>query len=194
MDKALIVVDVQESFRQRPSWRTFNNPDIVERVNRLVDFTRSDGGSVIWLLHTEPETGTVFDPVNGYVRLMDGLKPAEDEPVMSKASANAFTTTRLQQYLTSHGIGEIVICGIRTEQCCETTARVGADLGFDAIFVSDATATNPIEHRDAKPGRSVEEILADPRTLTADQVVERTEYALHGRFARISSVAELTGA
>jgi hypothetical protein len=39
----------------------------------------------------------------------------------------------------------------------------------------------------------VEEILADPRTLPAEEVVARTEYALAGRFATITTVAELTG-
>jgi hypothetical protein len=95
--------------------------------------------------------------------------------------------------LTTRGIRDLVICGIRTEQCCETTARVGSDLGYGVTFVTDATATNPIEHRDAPPGRTVAEILADPRTLSADDIITRTEYALAGRFATIRTVAELTG-
>jgi hypothetical protein len=96
--------------------------------------------------------------------------------------------------LTSAGIGAVTICGIRTEQCCETTARVASDLGYQVVFVSDATATNPIEHWQAPAGRGVPEILADPRTLSAQDVLARTEYALAGRFATISSVAEVTGA
>jgi hypothetical protein len=106
-------------------------------------------------------------------------------------SHNAFTTTNLQQILTSRGVGDVVICGIRTEQCCETTARVASDFGFGVTFVTDATATSPIEHWDAPPGRSSAEILADPRTLPAEDVVARTEYALAGRFATIRTVAEL---
>ncbi len=87
-----------------------------------------------------------------------------------------------------------MVSGIRTEQCCETTARIGSDLGFDVTFVTDATATTPIEHRDAPPGRSVEEILADPRTLSTDDIIARTEYVLAGRFATIRTVAELVPA
>jgi Isochorismatase family len=88
----------------------------------------------------------------------------------------------------------VIVCGIRTEQCCETTARVASDLGYGVTFVTDATATSPIEHRDAPAGRSVEEILADPRTLPVDDIITRTEYALAGRFATIATVAELAGA
>jgi hypothetical protein len=58
-------------------------------------------------------------------------------------------------------------------------------------FVIDATATHPIRHRDAPADLSVAELLADPRTLPASAVIERTEYALAGRFATITSRAEM---
>jgi nicotinamidase-related amidase len=193
MSRAFIVLDVQESFRQRASWQTISNPDIVDQVNQLVDTARAEGDLVVWVLHAEPGSGTVFDPTLGYVRLIDGLTPRDGEPTIIKTSHNAFTTTNLQQLLTTEGIREVVISGIRTEQCCETTARLASDLGFEVTFVTDATATNPIEHRDAPAGRTVAEILADPRTLPAADVIARTEYALAGRFATIRTVVELTG-
>ncbi len=193
MKRALIVVDVQESFRQRAMWEHNSNPHLIAQVNHLVDITRADGGLVVWVLHAEPGTGTVFDPASGFVRLMDGLVPRDDEPLITKTAHNAFTTTNLQRLLTTRGVHELLIAGIRTEQCCETTARVGSDLGFDVTFVTDATATTPIEHRDAPPGRSVEAILADPRTMSTGDVIARTEYVLAGRFAAIRSVAELAG-
>ena len=193
MQSALIVIDVQESFRQRPIWQATSTPDIVERVDRLVGAARARADLVVWVLHAEPGTGTVFDPASGYVRSMDGLVPGTGEPILVKTSHNAFTTTNLQQLLTSNGIRHLVICGIRTEQCCETTARVAADLGYDVTFVTEATATTPIEHRDAPPGRTVAEILADPRTLSVADIIARTEYALAGRFATIRTVAEVAG-
>lgn len=192
MERALIVIDVQESFRRRPMWAASSNPEIAKQVHRLTEAFRSQGDLVVWVLHTEPGTGSVFDPALGFVRLMDGLEPAPGEPVLLKTSHNAFTTTNLQQLLTSDGIGDVAVCGIRTEQCVETTARIAADLGYAVTFVTDATATNPIEHRDAPPGRPLAEILADPRTMPVDQVIARTEYALAGRFAAIRTVDELT--
>ena len=193
MSRALIVIDVQESFRQQPLWAAISNPGIAEQVRRLAGQARSGGDLVIWVLHTEPGTGTVFDPASGHVRLMAGLTPAAGEPLITKTSHNAFTTTNLQQLLTARGIRDLVICGIRTEQCCETTARVASDLGYEVTFVIDATATSPIAHRDAPADRTVAELLADPRTLSTDDVLARTEYALAGRFATIATVAELTG-
>jgi nicotinamidase-related amidase len=192
MTDALVVIDVQESFRRRPTWQVVSNPDIAADVQRLVDAARAAGDLVVWVLHGEPGTGGVFDPAQGHVRLMDGLVPLDGEPILTKTSRNAFTTTNLAQLLTERGIRHLIVCGIQTEQCCETTARVANDLGYEVTFVTDATATFPIPHRDAPAGRSVADLVADPRTLTADDVIARTEYALADRFATIRSVAELT--
>jgi nicotinamidase-related amidase len=181
MTKALIVVDVQESFRQRPSWADVSNPDIVRQVSRLVELARSENDLVVWVLHAEPGTGTVFDPVNGHVRLLAGLEPREGEPLLTKTSHNAFTTTSLQQILTARGVRELLVTGIRTEQCCETTTRVGSDLGFGMTFVTDATATTPLPHW--KTGT----------VLGTAELIERTEYVLAERFATIATVAEITG-
>src|SRR5262245_17696365 len=141
MTRALIVLDVQESFRERPLWSLISNPEIAKPVSRLTEAFRAAGDLVIWVLHTEPGTGTVFDPARGFVKLIDGLEAAPGEPVLYKTSLNAFTTTNLQQILTDKGIREVVVCGIRAEQCVETTARLAADLGYDVTFVTDATAT-----------------------------------------------------
>jgi nicotinamidase-related amidase len=193
MKSALIVIDVQESFRQRPTWQAVSNPHIAERVNQLVEAARAQGDLIVWVLHSEPGSGTVFDPASGHVHLVEELVPRDGEPIITKTSINAFTTTNLQQVLTTLGIRDLVICGIQTEQCCETTSRVAADLGFDVTFVTEATATFPIAHRDAPEGRPLAEILADPLTLSTEDIITRTEYALAGRFATIRTVAEVTG-
>ncbi|MEU7329667.1 isochorismatase family protein [Streptomyces parvus] len=193
MNRALIVIDVQESFRTKGRWETLSDPQIADRVGRLVRLARRDGDLVVWVLHAEPGSGGVFDPALGHVRVMDELRPEEGEPLLAKTSHNAFTTTNLQQLLTERGIRDLTVCGIRTEQCVETTTRVAGDLGYRVTFVVDATATNPIPHRDAPAGMSTAELLADPRTLSAQEIIRRTEYALAGRFATIATVAELEG-
>ncbi|GAA2218495.1 isochorismatase family protein [Promicromonospora sukumoe] len=174
MSRALIVIDVQESFRVRPLWADTLNPGVAEPVNRLVELARAAGDLVIRVLHTEPGSGNPFDPATGHVRLFEKLsEPLPGEPLLHKTSHNAFTTTNLQQILTTHGVRELRVCGIRAEQCVETTTRVASDLGYDVTFVSDATTTDPL-------GR-----------FTAAEILERTETVLRDRFARIATVAEL---
>jgi len=193
MTRALLVIDVQESFRQGPLWPAISNPGIAGDVARLVDGARANGDLVVWVLHSEPGSGTPFDPASGHVRYIDPLRPQAGEPQLTKTSHNAFTTTNLQQLLTRHGITKVIVCGIRTEQCCETTARVASDLGYQVTFVTEATATNPIANRDAPADQTVGQLLADPRTLPSSAVIERTEYALAGRFAAIATIADVTG-
>lgn len=176
MTTALLVIDVQESFRARPNWSEVSNPDIVDDVQALVDAARAAGHDVIWILHAEPGTDTVFDPASGHVRLMPGLEPASDEFHVTKTSRNAFTTTALQQRLTERGVRHLVVAGIQTEQCCETTTRLAADLGYEVTFVTEATATFPIVRPDTGA------------VLSTDAILERTEFALAGRFARISAI------
>ncbi|MBE1877640.1 isochorismatase family protein [Myceligenerans pegani] len=172
--RALIVIDVQESFRVRPLWAQTLNPGVAEPVNRLVSLARAAGDLVVWVLHTEPGSGTPFDPESGHVRLLEELnEPLPGEPVLRKTSHNAFTTTNLQQILTTHGVTELRVCGIRAEQCVETTTRVGSDLGYDMTFVGDATSTDPLG------------------PFSAADILERTEAVLRDRFARIATVAEL---
>jgi nicotinamidase-related amidase len=174
MNRALIVIDVQESFRARAGWDQVANPEIAEPVNRLVRLARGNGDLVVWVLHTQPGSQDVFDPAQGHVRLLEELEqPKPGEPVLHKTSHNAFTTTNLQQILTEAGVRELIVCGIRAEQCVETTTRVGSDLGYRVVFVTDATTTNPYGG------------------LSADAIMERTEAVLRDRFARIATVAEL---
>ncbi|MGI5243558.1 cysteine hydrolase family protein [Dactylosporangium sp. CA-139066] len=192
MRSALLIIDIQESFRRRPSWAAVSKPDIAATVAPLIADARERGDLVVWVLHAEPGTGNVFDPGAGhdYVRYLDGLEPLPGEPQLVKTSANAFTTTGLQQLLTAEGVRHLIVTGIQTEWCCETTTRVGCDLGYDVTFVTEATATFPIPHVDERD-RPYEEILASPRTLPVADVVARTEYALAGRFATVATVKEV---
>lgn len=179
MNTALIVIDVQESFRQQPSWADISEPQIAAHVARLVEHSRDRGDEVVWVLHAEPGSGGPFDPDGGLVALQPGLEAREGEPTLVKTSHNAFTTTSLQQLLVHRGVTRLRLVGIRTEQCVETTARLGSDLGYDVDVVIDATATHPLPLHD---GSGV---------LPPADVVARTAAALNGRFARIVTVADV---
>ena len=175
---ALLVIDIQDSFRVLPRWVRRNNPSFENNVTRLIAAYRLAGLPVIYFLHYDEDPG--FERNNPNKRLMDWLKPRANEPILEKGTRNAFTSTDLSSLLLKLGARRLAITGIQTEQCCETTARVAGDLGYAVDFVTEATLTFPIANLD-RPGEE----------LGAEAVVERTEYALRGRFARIVTVAEL---
>jgi nicotinamidase-related amidase len=171
-ESALLVVDAQDSFKVDPKWERRNNRDFERNVSALIDAHRTAGRPVIFFLHTDPDPG--FERDSEYLRLMDFITVNPGEPVMLKDTRNAFTSTTLQAHLLSLGVRRLAITGIQMEQCCETTARVAADLGYAVDFVIDATMTFPIKNWDT-PGEE----------LGVQAIEERTIYALRRRFARI---------
>ena len=173
---ALLVVDIQDSFKLGPRWERRNNPEFEKNVDRLLQSWRAAGLPVFFILHTDPDPG--FERDSPLVKVMDFLSPREDEPVILKDTRNAFTSTDLQKRLDEKGVKRVVVTGISTEQCCETTTRVAADLGYDVDFVTEATRTFPIA-------------LPDGSELSTDEIVRRTEAVLRNRFARIARVEEL---
>jgi len=174
---ALLVIDVQDSFKAGPRWERRSSPKFEENIDWLVQAYRTAGLPVIFVLHTDPDDAFATD--SPYFKLMDFLVRQEEEPLLIKNTRNAFTSTNLQDLLWEKRVERLVITGIQTEQCCETTTRLAADLGYDVDFVTEATMTFPI---------------ADPATgdeLTTDEILRRTEFVLRGRFARIAKVDTL---
>ena len=176
---ALLVVDAQDSFKATPRWERRNNLAFEENVAALIEAYRAAQLPVVFFLHTDGDEGFATD--SPFFKLMDFIKPRADEPVLIKKTRNCFTSTTLQPYLLEKGVRRVAIAGIQMEQCCETTARVAADLGYAVDFVTEATLTFPIPNWD-QPDEE----------LAVDAIRERTEYVLRRRFARIVSVAQLT--
>jgi nicotinamidase-related amidase len=174
---ALLVIDIQDSFKATPRWERRSSPRFEENVDRLVRTFRAAGLPVIFVLHTDSDPE--FQAGSPYFKLMDFLAPAPGEPVLVKNTRNAFTSTNLQELLREKGVERLVITGIQTEQCCETTTRLAADLGYDVDFVTEATMTFPIPNPETG------------EELSTDEILRRTEFVLRRRFARIATVGGL---
>jgi nicotinamidase-related amidase len=175
---ALLVVDAQESFRHRPYWNERDAARFVERQQALIDGAVARGIPVIQILHVE-ETG-VFSLESGFVRTMAPIVIKPDA-VFHKRSHSALVGSGLDVWLTQHGIRRVIVSGIRTEQCCETTTRHASDIGYEVDYVTEATLTFAMTDRHG-------------RVWTPEEIATRTELVLDGRFARIVTVDEaLTG-
>ncbi|WP_442488872.1 isochorismatase family protein [Halomonas litopenaei] len=176
MTTALLVIDVQASFPARPYWDATRLGDWPEAQRALIDLARVAGIPMVRIIHTEPGSQGAFDPEIGLTRAMEGFEDPADA-TFYKTAHNAFTDTGLDRWLRGQGVSRLWISGIRTEQCCETTARVASDLGYTVDFVSEATLTFAMQ----RGGQDV----------SASDIRERTELVLDGRFARIVDVQAL---
>ena len=173
--KALIVIDAQHSFRHSTYWSENDLPQYLQKQQALIDGCVQQGIPVIQVFHVE-EQGH-FSLASGNVRTLSELSINPDV-IIHKRYHSAFAGTPLAARLTEMGVTTVIISGIRTEQCCETTTRQASDSGLKVDFVSEATLTFAMTH--ARSGR----------VYTPAEIRERTELVLEDRFARIVSVAQ----
>jgi len=173
-DTGLIVIDVQESFRHRSYFSAEALPAYLERQQALIDGAKKAGIPIVQIFHVE-ETGP-FSEASGYVVPLEGLR-LEADAVFRKGRHSALVGTGLDIWLTENGIRHLIVSGIRTEQCCETTTRHASDLGYTVDYVGEATHTFAM-------------VDAKGRLWTPAEIRERTELVLDGRFAQIATVEE----
>lgn len=171
-DTALLIIDAQESFRQRPNWFEVDPATYLANQQRLIDGCRAKGHKLVRIFHTD--TDGVFSLASGFVRTLAELSFEPDVEVI-KTRHSALVGTDLSVWLVEQGIRRLIISGIRTEQCCETTARHAFDLGWSVDFVTEATHTTPLPD-------------ATGHTWSPDEIKARTAAVLDKRFARVTTV------
>lgn len=175
----LLVIDVQQSFLQRPYFDGRDLAAFLAAQNALIATAQARGWPIVRVLHEEPgDASEPFAPASGLVRPLDGLSGFDAALTVRKTRHSALVGTGLDVWLVAQGIRRLVISGIRTEQCCETTARHASDLGWQVVFVADATLTWDIP----LPGGGVLPVAA---------IRERTAAALRHRFADVCSLHDL---
>lgn len=179
MKSCLVLIDAQESFRHRPFFTERDLPAWLAAQNALIEACARHGVPIVRVFHVAgPKTAAnPFALESGLVRPLAGLAPAQEAVTFHKSRHSALVGTGLDVWLTQNGIGNLVISGIRTEQCCETTARHASDLGWRVDFVTEATLTFDMQHEDGTP-------------LPATAIKARTAAVLKDRFATICSVAQ----
>jgi nicotinamidase-related amidase len=173
---ALIVVDVQQGF-DHPDWPARNNPACEENIGALIEAWRAAGQPIVYVRHDSSEPDSPFTPGqrgNDFQAILSG----EPDLVVVKSVNSAFHgEPDLAGWLRSEGIERIAVCGIQTNMCCETTARVAANLDFEMTFVLDATHTFDLPAHDGG-------------TISADELSRVTASNLDPEFGRVVDTRE----
>jgi nicotinamidase-related amidase len=175
MTTALVVVDVQRAFDDLDHWSPTgrrDNPQCEENVGRLIEAWRSRGEPVVFVRHDSEEPDSPLAP-GGPGNAFKDVVTGEPDLLVTKTVNSAFLgTPDLAQWLRSAGAERIALCGIQTNHCVETTARMGANLGFDVLFVRDACHT-------------FDRMGPDGEVVGAEDLVRATLTSLHDEFATI---------
>jgi nicotinamidase-related amidase len=179
MKSCLLVIDVQESFRRRPYFTEQDLPAYLAAQNALIQAAQAVRTPIVRIFHVDGPRSpdNAFALESGAVRPLDGLAPFDAAATFHKSRHSALVGTGLEVWLNQQGIQRLVVSGIRTEQCCETTTRHASDLGYAVDFVVDATLTFDMQQPDGRP-------------LPAADIRSRTATVLKDRFARIANVEQ----
>jgi len=175
--KALIVIDVQNGFKH-PSMPPSNNPACEANVKRLLNTWRQREWPIVLVRHDSKGESSVLRPGQAGNEFQPGIDGAKSL-VVSKSVHSAFLgEPSLHRWLQEAALDEIVICGIQTNYCCETTARMGNNLGYSVDFVIDATRTFDLTDLDGN-------------VVSAAELSRITATNLNGEFARVLTTDQL---
>ena len=179
MKTCLIVIDAQESFRHRPYSTERDMPAYLAAQNALIEGCVAHGVPVLRVFHTDgPDTAqNPFAMASGFIVPITGLVDFSPAATFYKRRHSALVGTGLEVWLTENGVGRIIVSGIRTEQCCETTTRHASDLGWAVDYVVDATHTYDMVQPNGQP-------------LGAMDIKARTATVLADRFATLCTVEQ----
>lgn len=179
---ALVLVDVQKAFLEwEAAGMRRNNPRAVDNIARLLAAFRREGMAVFHIRHASREAGSALRPDRPGHDPIEAAREQGGEPVIVKHVNSGFIGTDLEDRLRAAGIETVVICGITTNHCVETTSRMAGNLGFDARLVSDACYTFD---RTGHGGRHE----------TAEDIHAMTLSNLDGEFATIETTDSLLAA
>ncbi|MOA20712.1 Streptothricin hydrolase [compost metagenome] len=162
---ALLILDMQVGLVHGPDkpWRV---EALLNTLNNLLSKARKAGAPIFLARHIGP-AGSPIEPGSPMTQLVQELRLQGDEVVFEKTRPNAFATTDLAARLHACGSQGVVIAGMKSQYCVDSTCRAARDLGFDAVLIADGHT------------------CADTPALKAENIVAHHNATLAGPFCRV---------
>ena len=167
---ALLILDIQVGLVHGPEkpWRC---EALLQTVNTLMDKARSARAPVFLARHIGP-VGSPIEPGSPLTEVAQELKLLGDEVVFEKQRPNAFEMTDLADNLRSRGVTGVVITGMKTQYCVDSTCRAARDLGFDAVLIAEGHT------------------CSDTPVMKAEDIVNHHNATLDGPFCKLVRTEE----
>jgi len=170
---ALLIIDVQIAMFSAED-PLYNGGQVLANIQRVLETARNIYMPVVFIQHTEDEEYTKGAPTWEICR---EIYPLRHEKVVEKSSWDAFHQTNLQSVLQEMHIQNLIIAGMQSEFCVDTTCRRAFSMGYGSILVEDAHTT------------------FDCDFMTGEQIVKHENRVLggrpNGRFVRLGSTDEI---
>jgi len=159
MKTALLIIDIQNDYFPGGSNELVNSVEASLKAKDLLKHFRQRGLPVIHVCHLSVRPGsTYFIPGTKGAEIHANVQPLQNEKVITKNYPNSFRETDLQNYLQDEQVDHLVISGMMSHMCIDSTARAGKDLGYRITVVEDACATKDLAFQEKMiPAQEVHE-------------------------------------
>lgn len=145
MNQALLIVDIQNDYFEGETNTLVDAYKASINAGRILGWFRDESLPVIYIQHIAlSTTATFFLPDTLGAEIQENVKPLPDEKVIIKHFPNSFRETELLDYLKKNEITDLVVCGMMTHMCIDTTVRAANDFGFNVTLIGDACATKDL--------------------------------------------------
>lgn len=178
MTTALLLIDIQNDYFSGGAMEVVGATTAAAQAANLLGTFRRKALPVIHIQHVATRPGaTFFLPDTIGAEIHESVRPTTHEPVFKKRFPNSFRETPLLEHLRSAKISRLVIAGMMTHMCIDTTTRAAADLGFACALAQDGCATRALSFNGVQ--------------VSAERVQAAYLAALTGLFAKVLPAAEL---
>jgi nicotinamidase-related amidase len=178
MKTALILVDIQNDYFPGGKGTLEGSLEASQQARRLLDHFRQQGLPLVFIQHIADRPGaTTFLPGSEGAGIHANIQPFTGETVFQKHYPNSFRETPLLEHLHNLEIERLVICGMMTHMCVDSTVRAAFDYGFECWLAHDACATRALS--------------IDGRAIPAEYVHLSFLAALNGRYSQVMPVDEI---
>ncbi|GAM10402.1 putative isochorismatase family protein YddQ [Geobacter sp. OR-1] len=178
MKTALLIIDNQNDYFPGGKMELVGSVQAAAAALRLLSAFRKQSWPVYHVQHISMQPGaTFFLPDTEGAAIHKSVAPLPTEPVITKHFPSSFRDTSLLEQLKADKIGTLLICGMMSHMCVDTTVRAAFDLGFSCIVTHDACATRDLSFNGV--------------TVPAAQVHASYMAALGAVFAQVKGVEEI---
>ncbi|MDF2671801.1 MAG: nicotinamidase-like amidase [Clostridiales bacterium] len=177
MKSALILVDIQNDYFKGGRSELNHHEEAAKNAKTLLNFFREHNLSVYHVQHINTNSkASFFLSGSTGAKIHTLVTPNEDEKIFIKHTPNSFYNTGLAEVLFNSGIKHIVVCGMMTHMCIDTTVRAAKDLGFSVTLIEDACTTK--------------NLIWNEQIIPAEVVHVSYMASLNGMFAEITTAAK----
>jgi len=176
--KALLLIDIQNDYFPGGAAEIVGPIEAVQRAAQALGLFRDRGLPVIHVQHVNTRPGaTYLLPGTPGDDIHESVAPLPGEPVVVKHAPNSFHDTNLDELIGRLGVDHLVVCGMMTHMCVDSTVRAAKDRGLPVTLLHDACATKDLVFGgEMVPARQVQAIFMG---------------ALQGMFAQVIATADL---